>query len=180
VSDVGRPQTAMAQYQPGLVIAESQWTALVYWGLAFGLACLLLFLAIYPLFVLTDLESDMINPTDACVKLNKLAKIDWVVQVCAPLRFCCARAHINPLTHVLVDKRQPVGCCWLTARVVIFLAAVGRTAASDGWGAHCEPECRILARLSSPCTECGVFGMALHPNAGQHQPVQARPCAAVR
>lgn len=64
--------------------AATAWGAgfgLAYWGAAFALICVLLFVCVYPLFVLTDLEADMINPIDACHKLNKMAKHEFVVQV---------------------------------------------------------------------------------------------------
>ena len=67
--------------------AASAWgggIGLIYWGFAFGLICALLFVCVYPLFVLTDLEADLINPIDACRKLNQMAKYEFGAQVGRP------------------------------------------------------------------------------------------------
>jgi hypothetical protein len=53
----------------------------LFWMIAFGLICGLMFTCLYSLFTLTDLESDMINPMDACQRLNKMTKYEFFMLV---------------------------------------------------------------------------------------------------
>jgi hypothetical protein len=46
------------------------WLTLLFWVVVFALVCALLFVAIFSLFTLTDLNEDNLNPNDACKKLN--------------------------------------------------------------------------------------------------------------
>ena len=53
----------------------------LFWMLAFVIVCALLFATIWSLFTLTDLESDRINPMDACQTLNKMPKVEFIMLV---------------------------------------------------------------------------------------------------
>ena len=53
----------------------------LFWGLAFVIVCALLFATVWSLFTLTDLESDLINPMDACQRLNKMTKLEFAMLV---------------------------------------------------------------------------------------------------
>ena len=56
----------------------------LFWGVAFAIVCCLLFANLWSLFTLTDLEADMINPMDACRRLNKMTKLEFAMLVCTP------------------------------------------------------------------------------------------------
>ena len=57
------------------------WLGLAYWLVIFAIICALLFLAMYCLFKLTDLEEDALNPYDASKQLNDGA---WIPPRPAP------------------------------------------------------------------------------------------------
>ena len=53
----------------------------LFWWVAFALICGLMFITVYSLFTLTDLEADALNPVDACRKLNRVAKYEFFMLV---------------------------------------------------------------------------------------------------
>jgi len=65
---------------------ESTALGLLYWSLALALICGLMFVCVASLFALTDLETDALNPIDACRKLNTFAKYEFAMLVRRPLR----------------------------------------------------------------------------------------------
>lgn len=60
----------MANVADAAVAVGPGWLDLFFWVLVFGMVCTLLFLSMYCLFILTDLEEDNLNPVDAAAKLN--------------------------------------------------------------------------------------------------------------
>lgn len=56
----------------------------LFWLIGFGLVCGLIFATMWSLFTLTDLETDHVNPMDACRRLNKMAKLEFTTLVRAP------------------------------------------------------------------------------------------------
>ena len=91
---------------------ESTALGLLYWSLALALICGLMFVCVASLFALTDLETDALNPIDACRKLNTFAKYEFAMLVRRPLRGSLA-PELSPaplLCSASSPLRRRLGC----------------------------------------------------------------------
>lgn len=77
-----------------------------FWFICFSLICSLMFICVYSLFTLTDLEADALNPVDACRKLNRVAKYEFFMLVRpSPHHSMLPGNGVSMLAH------RPARCC---------------------------------------------------------------------
>ena len=165
---------------------ESTALGLLYWSLALALICGLMFVCVASLFALTDLETDALNPIDACRKLNTFAKYEFAMLVRRPLRsslapelspaplLCSAssplrrrlRCGLRALgAQALLSVMMGAAQSWLVLLLLPMLAYSGYKIASSAEGP---------AGLAKPTAPAQLFG-ALPPRSPRARPAHPPP-----